>query len=59
MDMTTNRFWIAAIMCSILFLSTFAGIAGAQDTDNQTTDNTPVLETDRTTDRFGGAATSP
>jgi len=54
--MTTKSFWMAAIMCSTLFLSTFAGIAGAQDADNTLTDTSPVLETDRTTDRFGGGS---
>jgi len=52
--MPTKSFWLATIMCSTLLLSTFVGFAGAQSTGDGTSDRTPVLETDKTTDRFGG-----
>jgi hypothetical protein len=56
MDMTTKSFWIATIMCSTIFLSTFVGIGGAQGTGDGTLDSSLVLETEKTTDRFGGGS---
>jgi hypothetical protein len=54
--MNNKSLWLAMIMCSTIFLSTFVGVAGAQSTGDATGDKTPVLEIDKTTDRFGGGA---